>query len=171
MKNGQKEKQEAFLPAHPLLNLLWALVLETAPCHLLQHLQTADQHHHPSAARAGQLLPLMQLQTSLSFPEELAAELASVCHVCLLTFTFRKRVECWFFFFFCLCFCFIGICSCLRSIWLTKCFANKLYMGITLFAAEMQSNNFYCGISRDRCGSAQHDFKDSADWRWDYYHI
>jgi len=24
------------------------------------------------------------------------------------------------------------ICSCLRSIWLTKCFTNKLYMGITL---------------------------------------
>lgn len=53
-------------------------------------------------------------------------------------------------------FCFIRICSCLRSIWLTKCSTNKLYMGITLFTAEMQNNNFYCGISRDRWDMVQH---------------
>lgn len=56
----------------------------------------------------------------------------------------------------CFWFCFIRICSCLRSIWLTKCFTNKLYMGITLFAAEMQSNNFSCGISRDRWDVVQY---------------
>lgn len=112
----------------------------------------------PLAGWAGQLLPLVQLQTACLSQRNWQS--SWLRFVCLLSFTFRRRVG---WVFFCLCFCFIRICSCLRSIWLTKCFANKLYMGITLVAAEMQSNNFYCGISGDRCGSAQHDFKDLAD--------